>query len=214
MNEMDQGYQGYPVTEETPIKKSKGAYLPHWTAKGGIYHVRFRLADSLPESIRRELSSEKIRLLALTDNSKDILTRYDRKRLVVLWSEKMEKALDAGYGSCVLKSDSLASIVAEAITFFEGERYRLYSWCIMPNHVHVVAQPLGEFALSQIIHTWKSFTAKRCNAQLGRSGEFWQKESYDHLVRDDDDLRHCIDYVYLNSEKAGLMDWKWRWKAV
>jgi hypothetical protein len=80
----------------------------------------------------------------------------------------------------------------------------------MPNHVHAVLQPIGGYELSQILHSWKSFTAHRINEILQRSGEVWQDEYYDHLVRHGDDLRHCVDYAYSNPEHAGFLNWKWR----
>jgi hypothetical protein len=80
----------------------------------------------------------------------------------------------------------------------------------MPNHVHVIVQPLPGFELSQILHTWKSRTAKEANKLLGRTGEFWQPEYYDHLVRDEKDFAHCVEYAYSNPENAGMSAWKWR----
>jgi hypothetical protein len=57
----------------------------------------------------------------------------------------------------------------------------------------------------------KSFTANRANRILGRSGAFWQREYYDHLVRDQSELERAIRYVAANPEKANLKDWKWVW---
>lgn len=79
----------------------------------------------------------------------------------------------------------------------------------MPNHVHAVLQTLPGQELSKILHSWKSFTAKMARTLLGGKGEFWQKESYDHLVRDAQDLEHCIRYVLNNPAAAGLRDWPW-----
>jgi Rad3-related DNA helicase len=82
----------------------------------------------------------------------------------------------------------------------------------MPNHVHVVMQPVEGFELPAILHTWKSRTAKEANKLLKRSGAFWQAEYYDHLIRDQDDLVHSVQYAFNNPEKAGLKGWKWRWQ--
>ena len=62
-----------------------------------------------------------------------------------------------------------------------------------------------------VIHSWKSFTAKRVNRILGRSGPLWGREYYDHLVRDRDQLSRTIRYVINNPLKAGLLDWAWVW---
>src|SRR5205823_417838 len=100
--------------------------------------------------------------------------------------------------------------VANALQHFDEERYRLLAWVVMPNHAHTVLQPLAGFALEDLMHSIKSWTAKEANKLLGRSGEFWQAETYDHLVRDEDDLRHQVDYVWSNSDRAELENWRWR----
>jgi hypothetical protein len=63
--------------------------------------------------------------------------------------------------------------------------------------------------LSDILHSWKSFTAKEANKVLGRCSDFWQPESYDHLIRDEADFNHQVRYVLENPAKAGLKNWKW-----
>ena len=83
----------------------------------------------------------------------------------------------------------------------------------MPNHVHVLIQTLGEQSLARIVHSWKSYTAHRANEILGRSGTFWQREYFDRIVRDEEDLRRTIEYVIENPVKAGLRDWPWVWSA-
>jgi REP element-mobilizing transposase RayT len=75
--------------------------------------------------------------------------------------------------------------VADALRHFDGERYRLVAWCVMPNHVHAVVQPAAGHVLEEIVHSWKSFTAHQANKLLGRTGPFWMAEAYDHLVRDE-----------------------------
>jgi REP element-mobilizing transposase RayT len=79
----------------------------------------------------------------------------------------------------------------------------------MPNHVHAVVQPLPGFALNKILHSWKSFSATHANKVLNRTGNFWQVESYDHLIRDEEDLARQTRYVLENPERAGLNGWKW-----
>ena len=80
----------------------------------------------------------------------------------------------------------------------------------MPNHVHAVVEPLAGFDLPAIMHFWKSYSAHVINDILGRKGTVWQDEYYDHLIRDEGDLRHSIDYAWGNPEKAGLVEWKLR----
>ena len=81
---------------------------------------------------------------------------------------------------------------------------------VRSNHVHVVVEPLAGHDLADIVHSWKSWTARAANEYLQRDGAFWQTEYYDHLVRDEQDLQHCIEYAYTNPDRIGRPDWRWR----
>ena len=97
----------------------------------------------------------------------------------------------------------------------DGQRYTLEAYCVMPNHVHLVMTPLaaenGYHALARIMYCIKRPTAIAANRLLGRQGPFWQSESYDHVVRNPDELRRIVAYVLLNPVKAGLVDTANRW---
>ena len=105
--------------------------------------------------------------------------------------------------------DDIAAVVASALQHFEGTRYVLAAWCVMPNHVHTVVEPLPGYELPGIVHSWKSFTAKQANRLIDRTGQFWQAEPYDHLVRDQEDFARQVEYVLSNPLRAGLRNWKW-----
>jgi REP element-mobilizing transposase RayT len=79
----------------------------------------------------------------------------------------------------------------------------------MPNHVHVMVQPLAKNDLAGILQTWKSFSAKAANRFLHRRGEFWQREYYDHLIRNEKEFARIVHYVLDNPKKAGLHLWPW-----
>lgn len=192
---------------EVPIDKRQGAYLPHWTAAGAIYHVVFRLADSVPNEVAEEWKQEREELLAKA--AKGQLTAKQRLLLSRATSEKVERFLDGGHGECVLRDPENAVLAKEALLHFEGDRYRLHSWCVMPNHAHVLVQPLGENTLPEIMHSWKRHTSREINKRLQRSGELWQPEYYDHLVRDHDDYNNCVKYVQDNPAKGQLVNWEW-----
>lgn len=200
------------ASSSTPpsIQVRQGAYLPHWTKAGGIYAVTFRMADSLPVEVVRDWQNEREALLSVAAQAQRDLSPDDLKRLDELFGEKVERFLDTGHGSCALARDDIAALVAATLAKFDGSQYRLLSWCIMPNHVHLVLQPLREPELSRIVHSIKSWTAKEANKVLAKSGKFWQAEYYDHLVRDEDDLLHHTDYAFMNPERAGLANWMWK----
>ncbi|HEX8913783.1 MAG TPA: helicase C-terminal domain-containing protein [Humisphaera sp.] len=197
-----------PYTQGLRIRD--GAYLPHWTKEGAIYAVNFRLADSMPREVLEAWKRERNDIVDRAKQQGRPLSSSESDRLDVLHSEKVERFLDAGHGACWMNDPRIASLVADALQHFDGERYRLLGWCVMPNHVHAVVQPLTGHELEAIAHAWKSFTAHEANKLLGRTGAFWMAEVYDHLVRDDDDLRHALEYTWRNPDEAGLVNWAWR----
>jgi REP element-mobilizing transposase RayT len=164
-------------------------YLPHFDSPETIQFVTFRLADSLPRAVIEALNFQV-----------DAVQRIDHE-------------LDGGLGACWLRRPEIASLVQDALLHFDGERYRLLAWCLMPNHVHVVIEIQGSHSLSDIVRSWKSFTSRRANVQLGRSGPFWQADYFDRYIRDEEHLARTIEYVEQNPVKAGLAsavdDWTW-----
>lgn len=187
-------------------------YLPHLKVEGGTYWVTLRLHDSLPQEVLLKLEEER-KAWEKQQTSKKI----GAKELAVQWkrlySKRMQVYLDAGMGACWLERNDIGGLVANALRFFEGKRYDLHAWVIMPNHGHVLVTPREKWTLSSILHSWKSYTATEANRILGRVGEpFWQQESYDHLVRDDKEFYLICEYTINNPVTAGLCaspeDWK------
>jgi putative transposase len=187
--------------------------LPHRKREGATYFVTFRLAGTLPSEVIAKLKAEREAILQKALFAKRPLNWREQEELFIWYSKRVDNYLDSGKGECFLKLDEIADLVARALKYFAGDRYELSSWVIMPNHVHVVVKPNGSHSLSKILQSWKSFTAKEANRILNRTGAFWQKESYDHLVRDDHDLARCRSYTTMNPVNARLCsrpeDWRW-----
>jgi REP element-mobilizing transposase RayT len=197
-----------PEHSSSDLKVRDGHFLPHWTKQGGIYAVTFRLADSMPAEVLAAWKAERDAIEKSAAHR--ALTAPEQRRYERLQSAAIEKFLDAGHGECWLRQPVIAELVESALRHFDGERYRLLAWCVMPNHVHAVLQPRESYELAELLHSIKSWTAKEANYVLGRSGEFWQSEYYDHLVRDEDDLRNQMKYAWSNPDAAGLQNWQWR----
>jgi len=195
------------VPDEKYIEKSQGRYLPHWTRAGGAYAITFRLDDAMPRHVLENWKFEREDIIARAKQQQRELTAREEYELHKLYSERVESFLDAGAGECLLKKPEIAQIVADALKHFDQERYELLAWCVMPNHVHVVVHPLAGHELKDILHSWKSFTAKKINAMLGRTGTLWRDEYYDHLIRDEEDFNHAVNYVAQNPGKIGLQNW-------
>ena len=199
------------------VNKDDATFLPHWKIDSGTYAVSFRQADSLPTVVlnryreARDLILEKIEILTKLDSSRSQLDDLSslREELNHLETSIIEPALNQGYGSCLFNNNQNAELVANALKHFDGTRYDLLAWCIMPNHVHVILKLAKGEELDKILHSWKSFTSHEINKLNGTSGSIWQKESYDHLIRDGKDFRNQIDYVLNNPTKAGFSIWQW-----
>jgi REP element-mobilizing transposase RayT len=89
----------------------------------------------------------------------------------------------------------LRQIVASTLRHFSGQHYDLDEFVVAPNHVHVLLAPASNVELSRILHSWKSYSAKQINRATGRSGSFWQQESYDHIVRSEAALFRIREYI-------------------
>lgn len=163
-------------------------YLPHFDVGEIPQFLTYRLADSLPQKVlikwREELENGEI-------DETDFRKRF-------------EYYLDQGYGECFLKNRKVASVVRENLFYFDGKKYKLYAWVIMPNHLHLLLTPKDGFSLSEIVHSCKSYTANEANRILGRSGKFWFPEPFDRYIRDYKHFESTIDYIENNPVKAGL----------
>lgn len=119
--------------------------------------------------------------------------------------------MDAGYGQCYLRDPRIGQLVENALLYFDGDRYRLLAWVIMPNHVHALIETILGFPLDKIIQSWKSFTAHKANDLLGRSGQFWFPDYFDRYIRNERHFYNAVRYIHENPVKAGLVsravDW-------
>ena len=172
-------------------------YLPHFEGGEIAQTITFRLADSLPRAVlerwKRELEQEAV------EGNDSVL----RKRI--------DAYLDQGYGACSLGEPRVASMVQASLLHFDGERYRLSAWVIMPNHLHLLLTPRDGWPLSRIMKDMKSFTSREANKLLGRRGQFWMEDYFDRYVRDAKHFANAIAYIENNPVKAGLVKTAREW---
>jgi len=168
-------------------------YLPHFDQPDLIQSITFRLSDALPAHVIESLSQDKQNL---TDQEK---------------RQRIEAYMDSGHGECYLRDPRIGQIVENAFIHFDGDRYRLLAWVVMPNHVHVLIETILGHPLHKIIHSWKSFTAHKANDLLGRSGKFWFPDYFDRFIRNERHFYNIVLYIHENPVKAGLVaksvDW-------
>lgn len=182
------------------IRQTKNR-LPHWQQKNAVFFVTFRLADALPHQLLHEWENKRatwIRLHPAPWNAETELEYHTR------FSGTIERWLDAGHGSCVLRRASCARIVDETLRHFDGDRLALISSIVMPNHVHVLFVQNPDHPLEKLLRSWKTFTSRKINSLLQRSGSLWQRDYFDRLVRDNNHFANCIRYIRRNPEKARL----------
>ncbi|MCA8913135.1 MAG: transposase [Planctomycetes bacterium] len=165
-------------------------YLPHFDGPGVTQAITFRLADSLPKEV-----------VERWQNELQPYTPEDRKREL---RRRIHEWLDAGHGECLLRRSDVAVVVQDALLHFDGERYELLNWCVMPNHVHTLINPLPRYALSGIVHSWKSFTAKAINRVLRRQGQVWMPDYFDRYMRDKKHFAAAMKYIDENPTRAKL----------
>jgi hypothetical protein len=187
--------------------------LPHWRQRGCTYFVTFRLAGSIPKLVLKELEHE--RTIWLKARGIDVEDPNWKQRFAKLPSSErglyerfvgglVNKTLDECHGSCVLQDPAIAWEVAASLEHFHGTRELTGDFVVMPNHVHVLLTPMDGFELEDIIHSIKSYTANKINRILKQTGQFWQKESYDHIVRNVEQLHAYRAYIGSNPSKARL----------
>jgi Rad3-related DNA helicase/REP element-mobilizing transposase RayT len=197
---------GTPALLFTPFDPSApvgiyGRHLPHWRQDGTTYFVTFRLADSIPQEKLRQWEQEMTDWLKKNPEPHTVeqKTEYHER-----FTERFHRWLDAGMGECWLRRPEISAAVEEALRHFDGERYLLGHYVVMPNHVHAVVRPVQGHLLKDILHSWKSFTAHKLNESLGREGQLWQDESFDCIVRSTAQLDKTGFYIQENPTKAKL----------
>jgi len=187
-------------------------HLPHWEQARRTYFVTFRLADSIPKAKLDVWREEKARWEASHPKP---WSSHDWQVYRENFLDRIERWSDRGFGACPLKIPALRKIVVDALLFFAEDpndtknhapRYCLSDFVVMPNHVHLLVTPLPDWKLSQLLHSWKSFTAHGVNKALDRSGCLWMDERFDHLVRDRSFLTKYQRYIAENPIKANLSE--------
>ncbi|MCC7422694.1 MAG: transposase [Planctomycetaceae bacterium] len=188
------------LDRDRPIKVYRRG-LPHWRQDGATYFVTFRLVDSLPQ--------ERLRYL------KRVREEWERKHppphtakdwesLERVSTSHVEAWLDEGLGNCHFRNRQLVDDLVGRLNHFQNDRYFLSCWTIMPNHVHLAMRPFDGHDLEDLIGAIKGVSARHLNLAIKESGDVWQDESYDRLIRDGEHLWRVIQYIGRNPRKAGL----------
>jgi putative transposase len=187
--------------------------FPHFQPSDGTFFITFRLYGSIPTEILKQYREEKTIII---QRNPELLSNFHFNFEKTVFS-KYEHVLNNPDSSPKYLADSrIADIFQESIHFNDHKTYELICYTIMSTHVHIILHKIQK-PLFRILQSLKRHTARESNKILKREGSFWDKESYDNLVRDRDDLSVKINYVLQNPVKAGLVknweDWKYTYCA-
>ena len=187
--------------------------LPHWCQGGTVSFITWRTWDSMPahvlagwlaqrEAWLRQHGIDPLRedwetcLQTLPNN----ITAEFKRHISDRWNDH----LDALHGAGVRRRAELARMVADSLSHFDGERYVLSDYVVMPNHVHLLAAFGDKEGMLRQCQSWKHYTAGKINRALGRKGRFWQQDGFDHLVRSAEHFEHYRSYIAENPIRARL----------
>ena len=228
-------------------------FLPHYDAANKYQMITYRLADSLPKEVYGSISppgstgGSPVKTHTLikpgstggspvkNSGGSPVKPSFETKNATLERRKAIESLLDKGYGSCILKNPKIAQIVIDNWQYFDGERYDLIAYVVMPNHVHLLIKTYEGWPLSKVVHSWKSFTAHEIKKVLDKedrmgggkdnTGEppvlpgegfpvkVWQIEYWDRFIRDEKHFNSALSYIFENPCKAGLCekpeDWPW-----
>jgi putative transposase len=193
---------------------------PHWSQAGAVVFITFRTHDSIPREVLQRWDREKHEWLRrrgeLTTGLhwSDVLPQLPERVRAEFrreFNRTREMFLDTCHGQCLLRKPELARIVAESLLHFDGLRYRMGDFVVMPNHVHLLAAFPTEESMKEQCDSWLHFTAFRINQVTGGKGHFWQEEPFDHLVRSPEQYVYLRQYIEDNPTKAGLRVGEYRY---
>lgn len=172
------------------IRHHSRGYLPHLESPDLIQFITFRLADSLPADFI-QTQEKKLRSKLITESE---------------YHYAINLKLDTGTGGSFLRDPEIAKLVCEAILYFNGEKFDLHNWVVMPNHAHLLVKTIGDHTLSETMHSIKSFSASAANKLLGRKGRFWAPDYFDRFIRGRTHFMNVMRYIDENPVKARLCD--------
>jgi len=183
---------------------------PHWSQAGAIVYITFRTIDSIPKEVLIRWEREKnewMRFRGHIGHWSDLLPSLslaDQEMFQQEFSNARDVCLDECHGRCVLRESHLSNIVADSLLHFDGVRYCMGDFVVMPNHVHLLASFPDEDQMRKQCESWTHYTAVQIHRFLGEKGHFWQPEPFDHLVRSVEQYEYLRKYIEDNPKKANL----------
>jgi REP element-mobilizing transposase RayT len=211
------------MSDDAIIRRRK---LPHIDVDGKPYFISGCLDGSIPAAGLKRIYQFRKELDARPTPTDMPVAKWTTTKNKLVF-KLVDELLDGDCPVTHFNDQRLAKIVANAFLNFADQRYKLFAFVVMPSHHHWLFLPddawSQELAISErgkprprtpreaISHSIQSFTANKCNRVLQQTGTFWQDETYDHYVRDEEELLRIIHYIEMNPVKAGLVDTPEAW---
>ena len=187
------------------VHVTKGMRVDHWEFPNGVYHVCFRLDDSVPQEVLLQWAEEREGMKSPFNADEACVSMEEREKRMRLFSEKVDAFLDAGHGECLLARKGVYEVMESVLRHDDGVKYVIHAIGIMSNHLHVVVQPLSGCSLKETVDQWKRVSAHRINKVLVRTGAVWRDDHYNRIIRDRDEYENQMRYV-LGNDRV----WSWR----
>ncbi|MDP1561158.1 MAG: transposase [Pirellulaceae bacterium] len=212
----------FGLFDSEQVLKSEGHHLPHWYQPGAAIFLTFRTDDSLPKPVIQQMQSslsEWLRIHKLPENLANVwdsrrtpeqsriiesLPPHVRSNYFKQVNQLLHRSLDECHGACPFRQPEVAKIVADCINSFDGQRYDLDCFVVMPNHGHAIVQFRPGYDLSVVGHSWLRYSARLINKHLRRKGPLWQAEPFDHVIRSVNQFYYLRRYIAHNPMKAHL----------
>jgi len=178
-------------------------HLPHWEQEDATYFVTWRLKDSIPQDLLDKIYKERDEWLRLHPTP---LTEDEEMEFHKLFSTELDRLMDIGHGECQMRRPDCRAELEKSLRMFDGGRFLMHSWVMMPNHVHLLfTLPIGG-KLERVIGAWKGYSAQDINVVLHREGPLWQKDYFDRMIRDWPHMVKVARYIRRNPVKAKLRE--------
>ncbi len=164
-------------------------YLPHFDSGNVNQFVTFRLADSLPQNVLEQIEVD----------LRDFSGNVDIEKI-----RRIERFIDQGYGSCILRESECAKIVQDSLQYHDGKHFQLHAWVVMPNHAHFLARFDEGQSLPEALQSLKSYTAHRLKSIHPEMPLIWQPGYFDRYMRNEEHFSRTWTYICENPVKAKL----------
>ncbi|MCH8527430.1 MAG: transposase [Kiritimatiellae bacterium] len=190
------------LDKREPLQQTQND-LPHWHQPLRLQFFTWNLGDALPVKAMARLKRERESWLYQHPkpwSDEEYQIYFER------FTDRIDRWLALGRGESIFREVKAAGLMAEVLQFHEGKKMRMDAFVIMPNHIHCLAQLCGETTVSELMHSWRSYSALQLNRLRNRKGKLWSEDFWDRVIRSPENYWHVRKYIKDNPRKANLSE--------